>query len=338
MRALLLGCVFLLSATAQTLSPVVPGHIQTLLGEKNYQDAEPEILAELKRNPRWDTGHVLLAQVYNATGRHELAEHAGLAAIQIRDSLDAFLALAVADMNLRKLNRSIEWLEKAAKLRPDSAEIYKLLGLDYALGGMMQESEKAFRRAVELAPGNWEVHYLDGRAHYELEKFPEARHALETAADRNPHSAKIWTALGQVEDRSGNVAAAEASYRKALQFCGESARECAWPLLELGFLAGRQSRDDEAERNFRRAVAARPDWAKPHFYLGKALATRGDLNGARVELEAAAQLEPDQSQHQYQLAQLYRRLGQVAQSEKRMLRYRQLAASQKKAVPELHVP
>jgi tetratricopeptide (TPR) repeat protein len=337
MRALMFGFAFLLSATAQTLSPVVPREIQTLLAEKNYQDAEQAIRAELDRRPGWDMGHFLLAQIYNATGRYELAERAGLAAFRVHESLDALLALAVADMNLRKLNESIAWLDKAAKLRPDSAEIYRVLGLDYALGGMMLESEKAFQRAVTLAPGNWETHYLDGRALYELEKFPEARRALEGAAGRNPQSVKIWTALGQVEDRLGNAAAAEASYRKALQLCGDGARECAWPLLELGFLAGRQTRDD-AERYFRQAVAARPDWAKPHFYLGKALAAEGDLSGARVELEAAAQLEPDQSQHQYQLAQLYRRMGEVAQSEKRMLRYRQLIANQKKAAPELHVP
>lgn len=338
MRALALGLVFLIVATAQTLSPVIPRQIQTLLAEKKYRDAEPAIHAELARNPQWDTGYVLLAQIYNATNRYDKAEGAGLAAIKVRESLDAFLALAVSNMNQGKLNRSIEWLEKAAKLRPDSADIYKLLGLDYALGGMMEESEKAFRRAVELAPGNWEFQYLEGRALYELEKFSEARHALETASGRNPQSVKIWTALGQVEDRSGNTTAAETDYRKALQLCGEATRECAWPLLEMGFLAGRQSREDEAERYFRKAVDARPEWAKPHFYLGKSLAARDDLTAARAELEAAAQLEPDQSQHQYQLAQLYRRMGETAQSEKRMSRYRELASSQKKGVPELHVP
>jgi len=338
MRIPALGFAFLLSATAQTLSPVVPRDIQVLLEKKDYPNAEPAIQSELERSPAWDTGYVLLAQIYNATGRYALAERAGRSALRMHESLDAFLALAVADMNQRKLNESIAWLDEAANLRPGSAEIYRMLGLDYALGGMLKESEKAFRRACTLAPENWELHYLDGRALYELEKFPEARQALESAVDRNPQSVKIWTALGQVDDRLGNATAAAGSYHKALDLCGGLIRECAWPLLELGFLAGRQAREAEAERYFRRAVSARPDWAKPHFYLGKALAARGDLNGARGELEAAAQLEPDQSQHQYQLAQVYRRMGDVAKSKDRMLRYRQLVENKNKTAPDLHVP
>jgi len=338
MQVLVLCATLFVTATAQTLSPVVPRDIQALVDGKNYRAAEAAIGAELARDPRWDTGHVLLAQIYNATGRYEPAERAGMAAIRIRESLDALLALAVADMNLRKLNESIGWLERAAKLRPGSAEIYRLLGLDYALGGMMRESEQAFRRSVELAPENWEVHYLEGRALYELEKFSEARSALERAAERNPQSVKVWTALGQAQDRMGNAGAAEAGYRKALEMCGDGGRDCAWPLLEMGFLASRQSRDDEAERYFREAVEARDDWAKPHFYLGKALAARGELSAARAELEAAARLEPDQSQHQYQLAQLYRRMGETAQAKRRMSRYRELAARRKQPAPELHVP
>jgi tetratricopeptide (TPR) repeat protein len=55
-------------------------------------------------------------------------------------------------MNLRKLNESIDWLDKAAKWQPGIPDIYRVLGLDYAFGGMLRESEEAFRQGMEIAP------------------------------------------------------------------------------------------------------------------------------------------------------------------------------------------
>jgi tetratricopeptide (TPR) repeat protein len=340
MRVLCLLCLLFPSATAQTLSSGVPAEIQALLDAHDYPKAEQTIQEKLSASPDWDRGHVLLAQIYNTTARYELAERSGLAAVHIRESVDSFLVLAVATMNLRKLNESIDWLDKAAKWQPGIPEIYKVLGLDYALGGMLRESEEAFRQGAEIAPGNWELHYLEGRALYELEKFSDSEKALRRAIERNPGSVKAWTALGQTRDRLGDAVAAEQSYRKALGLCGGASYDCAWPLLELGFLASRETREREAERFYRRAVEARPDWAKPHFYLGKTLAALGQLGAACTELEAAARIEPDQSQHQYQLAQVYRRRGNLTKSEQHLARYRELAElEQKKKTPaELNVP
>jgi cytochrome c-type biogenesis protein CcmH/NrfG len=75
-------------------------------------------------------------------------------------------------------HESIEWLEKAARRQPEYPEIYKLLGVNYALGGMLKESEKSFRRSVELDPRNWELHYLLGRSLYEADDLKNAEDAF----------------------------------------------------------------------------------------------------------------------------------------------------------------
>ena len=325
MRNLALLSIFVFPSAAQTSPPAVSGEIQALLDAHNYPKAELAIQQKLSTSPPWERGYVLLAQIYNATARYALAEHSGLAAVRLRESVDAFLVLAVATMNLRKLNESIDWLEKAAKWQPRNPEIYRLLGLDYALGGMLRESEEAFRQGLELAPDNWELHYFDGRALYELENFSGSEKAFQRAIERNPRSVKAWTALGQVKDRLGDAASSEQCYQKAVNLCGAASSDCAWPLLELGVVASRQAGEQDAERYFRRAVEARPDWAKPHFYLGKTLATMGQLDAARAQLEDAVRIEPDQSQHQYQLSQIYRRLGDPKKSERHLARYRELA-------------
>ncbi len=317
----LFSCV---ASAAQAPQFQIPQHIQALLDAHNYPEAEQALQSQLQRSPDWDVGHLLLGQIYNLRGRYELAEHSALSAIRIRESVDGFMVLAVATMHLQRLNESIGWLEKAANRRPDYAEIYKTLGLDYALSGMLKESEKAFRRAVELEPKEWELHYFEARALYELEQFQNSSKALQRAIDLNPTSPKAWTALGQIQERLYDPSAAEQTYRKALELCGSQARDCAWPLLQLGILISRQKGAQEAEPYFRQAVRDRPDWAKPHFYLGKTLAALGDLNGARTTIETAVHLDESRSEYHYQLAQVYRRLREPQKAEREMGRYQAL--------------
>ena len=320
---LILAC--LVFTQAQSAPLYVPDSIQMLLDAHQYDQAEQAVQSELEQSPNWETGHLLLAQIYSATGRYDLAERSALGAIRQRESLDGFMLLALATMRLQKLNESIEWLDKAARRQPDNPEIYKLLGLDYALGGMLKESEKAFRHATELGPKNWELNYLHGRALYELELLPDSQKSLQQAIELNPSSTRSWTALGQVQEKLHNLSSAEDSYRKALELCRSQTSECAWPLLQLGFLTERQAGAKEAESYFRQAVAARPDWAKPHFYRGKALAALDDLSGARAEMETSVRLDEQKSQYHYQLAQVYRRLGKPEKAKEHMKRYQTLA-------------
>ena len=100
---------------------------------------------------------------------------------------------------------------KAAQRYPDYAEIYKLLGLDYALGGALREAETAFRKAVQLAPESWEHYYFLGRTVFELGRVDEALPVLQRAVKLNDASVKAWTALGQVQERVATDAAAEDS-------------------------------------------------------------------------------------------------------------------------------
>jgi tetratricopeptide (TPR) repeat protein len=320
---------FLLASLAfpspQTPSLQIPQDIQALLDARQYSQAEQIVQRELERRPAWDVGHLLLAQIYSVMGRYDLAERSALSAVRLRESLDGFMLLALATQRLSKLNESIEWLEKAARRQPDYPEIYKLLGVNYALGGMLKESEKTFRKSLELDPKNWELHYLLGRSLYEGGELRSAQEALQAAIERNPSSAKTWTAMGQVQERLNDWALADGSYRKALELCGSQTTDCAWPLLQMGFLTERQKGPREAEVLFRRAVAARPDWAKPHFYLGKAMVALGDLKAARAEIETAVHLDDEKSQYHYQLAQLYRQLKETQKAKQHLMRYQALA-------------
>ncbi len=129
---------------------------------------------------------------------------------QLRRSPDrepGFLLLAIATMRLGRLNDS-----------------YKILGLDYALGGELRESARAFARAASLRAGDWENRYYLGRALFEWGRFRGARDSLERAVERNGASAKARR--GQAQERLDDPERAAASYRRAVEACG-TGRECA---------------------------------------------------------------------------------------------------------------
>src|SRR5262245_32079428 len=321
---------FFVLASSPIPPPQIPKNIQGLLDARQYVQAEQLIQTELQRRPDWDLGHLVLAQIYSVDGRNDLAERSALSAVRLRESLDGFMLLALVTQRLNRLNESIEWLQKAAQRKPDYPEIYRLLGINYALGGALKQSEQCFRRATELDSKNWEFHYLLGRTLYELEELTGSQQTLQQALEQNPSSPKLWTALGQVQQKLNEAGAAEKSYQKALELCQPRITECAWPLLQMGFLSERQRGSLEAEAFFRRSAAARPGWAKPHFYLGKILATLNDLEGARAEMETAVRLDEAKSQYHYQLAQLYRRLKEPEKANHHLTRYQALVELERK--------
>jgi len=332
-------CAILLPAAASPSSLPAETEIRGLINSSQYARAEKLLLDALKKQPDWESGHLLLSQVYYQTARFDAARREAASATALHQSFDACMLAARANFELKQLNESIEWLNKASALKPDEAEIYKLLGLVYALGGVKAESAAALLQAVRLAPANWEYHYLAGRALYDLENFPDSRRALTRALELNASSVRAWTALGQLQERTREPAAAAASYLKAADLCGNRNRECAWPLLQLGRLAEDGSITGDAEAYFRRSVAARPDWAKPRFHLGKALAARDQFREARKELESAIGLDATRPEYFYQLGQVCRQTGDAAGARRYLDRFRELQAEQKSTVPmELQQP
>ena len=325
--------LLMMLAAAQVPPPEAELRLNELLKTRRFTEAEQLISDQLRAMPRWEKGHLILAQIYTQAGQYEAAERSASAALRIRRSIDGLLLLAVAQMRLNRLNDSIASLEQAARLQPDHAEVYNVLGTVYALDGWTQEAEKAFARAVQLAPLNWEFHYAHGRTLFDLRRFNEALRELSRAVELNGSSVKAWTALGLAQERMDNEEHAEKSYRKALELCAGT--DCSWPLLQLGYRATRENNTTEALLYYRRAAQARPQWAPPHFHLGKTLAALNDLKAARAELEKAIAIDSNNSHYHYQLANVYRRLGEAEKAKAEFDRFRSLMQEQRSpAEPE----
>jgi predicted Zn-dependent protease len=79
-------------------------------------------------------------------------------------------------------------------------------------------------------------------------------------------------------------------------------------------LQPRDNRPGEARQAFEEAARLKPDYAPPHYRLGKLWIRSQHLEPAVKELEEAVHLQPDLAQAYYQLSRAYSLLGERQKS------------------------
>ena len=131
-------------------------------------------------------------------------------------------------------------------------------------------------------------------------------------------AASVLWRLGDIYRVQGQYAEAEAWLQKART----QAPQAPDPYSHLGVLAADQGQWSEAAAWFQEALARDPEWPAAHIRLAKAYEALGELDLARVEYEAAVELEGEIS-HRLALAAVCERIGCV---DVAIAQYRQVLA------------
>src|SRR5881275_2737399 len=74
-----------LPAVTQVSGSQMSARLQELLKARQFTEAEQIIRAQLTSSPEWETGHLLLAQIYTQAGKYDLAERSAAAAVRVRE-------------------------------------------------------------------------------------------------------------------------------------------------------------------------------------------------------------------------------------------------------------
>jgi type IV pilus assembly protein PilF len=180
---------------------------------------------------------------------------------------------------------AIEELNEAVKLDPDNARAWNIFGLVYAVLGENTKAEQNFQRALQLAPQdsdtrhNWGWYLCtNGRARESLPEFE--------AALRNPLYKSADVALinaGKCSAALGNVANAEAYFRRALQVAPGNATAA----YNLALIAFKSARVDDA-RGWMKIVMLETNPPPESLYLGMCIARK--LADSQAELSYVSQL------------------------------------------------
>ena len=189
---------------------------------------------------------------------------------------------------VRKLRAAVE---QAIRLDPLLAEAHAALGMLYARDARWVESEKSFRRAIELDPGSSASHTgFALNLLRSLGRVEEALHQLRIAEKNDPLSPQLQFALGWLLISAGR-------YDEAARYCNKLPADHPNRNMCLGRALLGQGRTEEAIRIF-----IKSDDRGDRAYLGYAYARSG-------RREEAEKLAIDLSPRPLQQAVIFAGLG-----------------------------
>jgi tetratricopeptide (TPR) repeat protein len=259
-----------------------------------------------------------------ATGRLDEAEMAYREAIRCDPNLvEVHVDLASLLQSQRRHDEAVRWLETAINVRPDIAELHFNLGNSRLAASQREEAAACYRRAIELNPALAAAHYRLGLVLADEGRHAEAADCQRRAVSLDSTLADAYLALGAALYGLGNLADAANHYRRALELRPDDVAA----MHGLGVTVLGQRAFSEAELWFRRLVERLPNQAEAHGWLGKSLhfqhrfdeaiechhralslgispadghfwiaqshLLRGDLEGARAEVEQVLRCAPN---------------------------------------------
>jgi tetratricopeptide (TPR) repeat protein len=142
-------------------------------------------------------------------------------------------------------------------------------------------------------PSLWALDaYNSGWQALESGNFVLAQRKLELARSYVPDNAETNFALGNLKLAQSDAAAASTFYLTTLRLDPQH----RGAINNLGVLALENGQSDVAEQRFREALAIDARNPKTHFLLAKTLIAKGQTESARVEIDRAISLAPNQTE------------------------------------------
>jgi tetratricopeptide (TPR) repeat protein len=202
------------------------------------------------------------------------------------EDLSIRLGLATSYARLKRTAEARRWIEEAIRDQ-NSAEVHLAVGQAYLAANDFQQAEDALRKALELKPSLVGAHFSLGAARWKQ------------------------------QDEEGAIG----EWRAELKL-GERNFEA---LFALGAILAEKGRYEEAKALLTRARQMRPAHAATLFYLGKLL-WKQHRDGALALLEKSANLDPENRQARFLLAQVYKAQGRKVEAARELEAVRKLAA------------
>jgi len=288
-------------------APAHLGVAQVLIAQGRAEEALPHLEDAAERFPDDRSVLAALARALMAAGRRDEAREvsercrAAGATLDDRDTLlreveelGSYAAAAQVRgqraLDAGRYEEAIEAFRLVLDQRPDTPQVLFQIGLAYVRTRRPREAERAWLRAVELAPEHVDARlalarlYAHGRPAKPTEAFVHVEAVLRADAT-NAEALVLGATIRAQEDRA---AEALELFERAEAVGPLDARA----LVGLGGVLFRLARPADAEARFRAAIALDPELGLAHFNLGAVLAERGDVAGALAAYERAAELDP----------------------------------------------
>lgn len=167
--------------------------------------------------------------------------------------------------------RALDIARSVASEAPGAPDAFQMLAICQAQNGLVEEAEKSFRRALELAPDHPAILANLGTLLRRSGRADEAMESFEKIVGQAPREAQGWTELGRTAMAAGRVERAREALEKAVKLKSDSIG--AWHALGRAYRHGGQF--EKSEHAFRRTTELAPDNAAAWANLGVVLRLLG---------------------------------------------------------------
>ena len=257
------------------------GLARTALMRGDFGAAARGLEEILALEPSATAAHYPLGQAYLSLGETERAqEH-----LRQREAAD----IRPADPLMATLDRLLE-----------SAQAYETRGIEALDREDWDGAVAAFRRGLEIDPGDVELRHRLGTALYLRGDLRAARTELERAASESPELPQAQYSLGVLLQDEGRHREAAERFAAALR----ARSSYVEARLRLAFSLRRSGDPEGAVAEYRRVLRTDPDLVEAAFGEAMALVVLHRWGDARARLEQAAEAHPGDPGVAHALARL----------------------------------
>ena len=283
------------------------GMIEAAAGAESEESARPEVLAarEQMRRGGLEEARAILEEA--------LAKAPGDAALEGEN--------AVVALKQGKLELAAKVLDELLAREPDRASAHFNRALVATRAGDRALARRHYERAIALRPNDSEALCNLGLLELEEGRLPAAIAAFEAAVPRaaGMSKARALFSLGVARGRSGDRAAALASWDKAIEY----APAYLLPRYNQAVLLSASGEPADKERAVKlvaQLIALRPDFAPAWFLKGRMASQAGDPEAALAAYEEAAAHDPTFFKARYNAALVALDMDKTGLAEQRFQR------------------
>jgi tetratricopeptide (TPR) repeat protein len=275
------------------------GQVYLRIGD--YAKAELVLNRALKLNPDSPDTLYLLAQVYQDQSRPVDALDLLVRAHKLApENADIIFLLARVSMSQNYFEDAIPLLESGLRIAPKRADLRAALGESYFMSGKAERAIEEFKTLIQLDPSARSYAFM-GLSYRHLGRFDDARKYFEEGLKLDRHNVSCLFNLGYIEERQGNVAAAESYFQQALR----SNPDFPEALLELANLRIEKKQFAEAAELLRRYVKVSREPASGYYKLAMVERSLHQTDAARRDLSVFQTLSKDASTGPYPYQHLF---------------------------------
>ena len=201
------------------------------------------------------------------------------------------------------------------------AEKYYKSATAYHDLGEFEQAISEYRQAIALNPNSPIIHNRLGVAYSELKQYDAALDAYQKALVLSPMTAEPHYNMGLVYLKQGDLPRAAEAFKRAVAIDAE------WgdPYTGLGEVYLKQGDFGQAARAYKQATRLNPSGNPSAILgLGKTYVKQGRLDDAIIAIEKAIEIQVDNTEAHYQLAQIYIKRGEKKKAASAMVFFKVL--------------